>query len=390
MDAFFATLGRRLADPSRRLAHGQQKPLNRCVCGQPVFFDNSHCLACQSALGYLPDQAAVVTLAPAERLQTWRLAADETSPRYRRCANLDTAAMCNWLVPAESDHVFCLACRLSRTIPNLSEPGNELRWSKLEAAKRRMVAQLLALGLPVVPRSENPATGLAFDFLGTDYNGHQPVTGHASGLITLNIEEADDARREQMRTELNEPYRTLLGHFRHEVGHYYWDRLIAPTEWLEPFRERFGDERDDYTQALQRHYDQGPPFDWPSRHISAYATMHPWEDWAETWAHYLHMMDTLDTALNFGMRAGEGILEFEPFTRQALNDVNDPEGGLFLDFVNAWIELAAMLNELSRSMGQPDIYPFVLSATVVAKLHFVHRVVQASSSRQPSRQAERN
>ncbi|MFC3609259.1 zinc-binding metallopeptidase family protein [Stutzerimonas tarimensis] len=379
MDAFFAALGRRLADPSRRARNAAQKPLDQCTCGQPIFFGNSHCLNCQSALGYLPAYGKVATLAPTELPYRWRLDADPQSPHYRRCANLDSPAMCNWLVPADSEHHFCLACRLSRTIPDLSVPGNALRWSKLEAAKRRMVSQLLALGLPVVPRTEDSEAGLAFDFLGTDYSGHQPVTGHASGLITLNIEEADDARREQVRTELNEPYRTLLGHFRHEVGHYYWDRLVADSAWLEPFRECFGDERADYGQSLEQHYQQGPPSDWPSRYISAYATMHPWEDWAETWAHYLHMMDTLDTALTFGMRAGVGVLHFEPFTRESLHMTDDSDGQQFLDFVNAWIELAAMLNELSRSMGQSDIYPFVLSAAVVAKLHFVHRVVGATT-----------
>ena len=59
-----------------------------------------------------------------------------------------------------------------------------------------------------------------------------------------------------------------------------------------------------YAAALQAHYakggDVGP---WAERHVSAYASAHPWEDWAETWAHYLHMMDAVDTALGFGMSA---------------------------------------------------------------------------------------
>ncbi|TLX62818.1 hypothetical protein DN820_14485 [Stutzerimonas nosocomialis] len=376
MDAFFTSLSRRLNDAAHPLRAVTPR-IDQCTCGQPVYFGNSACLVCQSALGYVPERGRLATLRPGSDNGTWRLAEDPQSPSYRRCANLDSAAGCNWLLPAGGQDRLCLACRLTRVIPDLSVEGNDLRWRKLEAAKRRLVAQLLALGLPVVPKRENERDGLAFEFLGTDTSGRQPMTGHASGVITLNIAEADDARREEVRVQMHEPYRTLLGHFRHEVGHYYWDRLIADGPWLEPFRQLFGDEREDYGQALQRHYDDGPTPGWQTGYISAYATMHPWEDWAETWAHYLHMMDTLDTALSFGMRAAPGALELVPFTRAALYDPDDPEGDAFLNFINAWIELAAMLNELARSMGQPDLYPFVLPAAAIGKLQFVHRVIQA-------------
>jgi hypothetical protein len=201
------------------------------------------------------------------------------------------------------------------------------------------------------------------------------LTGHHRGLITLNIEEADDAKREQVRTALREPHRTLLGHLRHEVGHYYWDRLIAGTPWVEPFRKRFGDERADYVEALKRNYKLGPAEDWSQRCVSAYASMHPWEDWAETWAHYLHMLDTLDTALSFGLEGDDIEIEVEPYGENALDAVGDPDAPRFLSFVNAWLQLTALMNELSRSMGQYDFYPFVLSHQAVAKLHFVHRVV---------------
>lgn len=384
MEAFFVALGRRIDDPSRRLRDGSQKRLNQCTCGQPLYFDNSQCLACASPLGFLPERGLVATLTPGEQPDTWRLDGEPAAPAYRRCANLHTAAGCNWLLPATSDNALCLACRLNRTIPDLSVEGNAVRWGKFESAKRRLVAQLLELGLPVIPRSEDEAQGLAFDFLGATAMGEAPMTGHASGLITFNIAEADDDHREQVRANLREPYRTLLGHFRHEVGHYYWERLIAGTPWLEPFRTLFGDERQDYGAALQRHYEEGAPADWQADHVSAYATMHPWEDWAETWAHYLHMMDTVDTALRFGMRVGTGELEFEPFTRAALYDPTAPDAEDFLAVVNAWIELAAMLNALSRSMGQPDLYPFVLPATVIAKLHFVHRAVQSLTKPAPA------
>lgn len=275
----------------------------------------------------------------------------------------------------------CVACRLNRTIPDLGVPENPERWRKVEIAKRRLVAQLVSLGLPLIAKTEDEVAGLAFDFVGVDLQGRAPMTGHANGLITLDIKEADDAYREQVRVQMHEPYRTLLGHFRHEVGHYYWDRLIANSHWLEPCRALFGDERASYAEALDRHYQQGAPNDWSQAYVSAYATMHPWEDWAETWAHYLHMMDAVDTALGFGMSAREMDFDYQPFPIDTLYDPQHPGGLAFLSFVNAWIELAGMLNELSRSMGQPDFYPFILPPAVIAKLHFIHLVIQQAGGK---------
>ncbi|WP_409521469.1 putative zinc-binding metallopeptidase [Pseudomonas sp.] len=353
-----------------------EKANYQCACGQAVFFRNSVCLACSSPLGFAPDRGEIVPLSPAGEVDTWRITDDPKSQVYLRCANLTMPAGCNWLVPQASGQTLCVACQLNRTIPDLSVEGNGERWHKIEAAKRRLVAQLLDLGLPLISKAQNEETGLAFDLLGTDAEGQNPMTGHSGGLITLNVAEADDAHRERMRAQLHEPYRTLLGHFRHEVGHYYWDRLIAGSGWLADYRQLFGDERMDYGEALQRHYDNSAPADWQQSYVSAYATMHPWEDWAETWAHYLHMMDTLDTAVGFGMTAMNSDLDYIPYTRDVLYDPHDEQGDDFIAFVNAWIEMAAMLNELARSMGQPDTYPFVLPAPVIAKLHFIHRVVQ--------------
>ena len=170
--------------------------------------------------------------------------------------------------PANDHDALCIACSLNRTIPDLSIAENHERWRKVETAKRRLVAQLISLGLQVIPKTVDEDTGLAFDFIGVDLEGKAPTTGHANGLITLDIKEADDAHREQVRVQMHEPYRTLLGHFRHEVGHYYWDRLIANSHWLEPFRGLFGDERASYAEALERHYQQGAPLDW-QQHASA-------------------------------------------------------------------------------------------------------------------------
>ncbi|MDO7899414.1 zinc-binding metallopeptidase family protein [Pseudomonas citrulli] len=380
MYRFFEQLSSRIAAPflGDRSRNSKVWP---CRCGQSLFFRNSQCLACLAVLGYHPEQSLLSSLQPGEQPGTWSLDADPQAGLFRRCANLDTPAGCNWLLPANGQDTLCIACRLNRTIPDLSIPENPERWRKVEIAKRRLVAQLITLGLPVIAKTVDENAGLAFDFIGVDPDGQPPMTGHASGLITLDIKEADDAHREYVRQQMREPYRTLLGHFRHEVGHYYWDRLVASSHWLDAFRTLFGDERASYSDALDRHYQQGAPLDWQTHYVSAYATMHPWEDWAETWAHYLHMMDAVDTALGFGMSAREMDFDYQPFPPETLYDPWHPGGAAFLSFVNAWIELAGMLNELSRSMGQPDFYPFVVPAAVVTKLHFVHLVIQEAGGR---------
>ncbi|AKJ99761.1 MULTISPECIES: zinc-binding metallopeptidase family protein [Pseudomonas] len=380
MYRFFEQLSSRIAAPflGDRSRNSKVWP---CRCGQSLFFRNSQCLACLAVLGYQPEQSRLSSLQPGEQPDTWTLDADPQAGLFRRCANLDTPAGCNWLLPANDHDTLCIACRLNRTIPDLSIPENPERWRKVEIAKRRLVAQLITLGLPVVAKTVDEKAGLAFDFIGVDPDGKPPMTGHASGLITLDIKEADDAHREYVRQQMREPYRTLLGHFRHEVGHYYWDRLIANSHWLEAFRALFGDERASYAEALDRHYQQGAPLDWQTHYVSAYATMHPWEDWAETWAHYLHMMDAVDTALGFGMSAREMDFDYQPFPPETLYDPGHAGGAAFLSFVNAWIELAGMLNELSRSMGQPDFYPFVVPAAVITKLHFIHLVIQEEGGR---------
>ena len=222
---------------------------------------------------------------------------------------------------------------------------------------------------------EDPETGLMFDLLRAPPEGPRVLTGHANGLITLNVEEADDSKREKIRHSLREPYRTLLGHFRHEVGHYYWERLVYKSRWLEPCRTLFGDERADYAAALKANYDHGPPPDWANRFISSYATTHPWEDWAETWAHYMHVVDSLGTALGFGLETENLETHIQPFTHKDLYAPDDPGADRFLSLLNSWIKMTMVLNELARSMGQPDFYPFVMSSPVVAKLQFVQLVV---------------
>ena len=350
-----------------------------CRCGTHIFFRNSLCLTCQAPLGYLPGEARLVALDPGPQPGTWVAEGVRAPQKY--CGNRELPARCNWMLAADDPNPRCIACRLNRTIPNIDDADNARYWGLIELAKRRLVSELLALGLPVKSKvDEDQERGLMFDFLRSPAEGPRVMTGHACGLITLNVEEADDSTREKIRFEMHEPYRTLLGHFRHEVGHYYWDRLIVDTPWLERFRELFGDERADYAAALKANYQNGPPADWADRYISAYASTHPWEDWAETWAHYLHIVDSLGTALGFGLDAEDLEGTIEPFERDALYAPDHGGAGRFLSLLNSWIEMTMVLNELARSMGQADFYPFVMSKPMVAKLQFVHLVVEDARS----------
>jgi len=375
------------------------------ACGQAVYFENWGCNQCGATLGFLPDALRLAALeedadgfwtvvAAASPLRRPGLLArflcrrpeppmaDVDGRRYRKCGNYREHNVCNWMVPEESGEDLCIACRPNRTIPNLGRPDHPQKWYRIERGKRRLVYGLLRLGLPVVSRDEDPAHGLAFDFLSAqDAPADRPVmTGHADGLITLNIDEADPARRERIRVDLDETYRTLVGHFRHEIGHYYWDTLIRDGGNLETFRVLFGDERADYGEALEEHYRTGPPADWQDRFISVYASCHPWEDWAETWAHYLHIVDTLETAAHFGIEV-EWYLpdgscrsadpEFDPYT------IAD-----FTPIIENWLPLTFAVNNLNRSMGQQDLYPFVLPLPAIDKLAYVHGVVRAAARTQ--------
>lgn len=360
-----------------KAAHApRSKRAFRCACEAPVFFRNSQCLSCEAPLGYLPQAGDLRTLRAGEAAGHWRPVGDDVTGDFRRCANFDSPAGCNWMVPVEDPEGLCLACRLNRTIPNLDDETGPGFWREIEVAKRRLVSQLLALGLPVASKEADPERGLAFDLLRSPPDGPAVMTGHANGLITINVEEADDAIRERIRAQMHEPYRTLLGHFRHEIGHYYWDRLVRDTGWLAPFRELFGDERTDYAAAIQANYASGPPADWQDHHISAYASAHPWEDWAETWAHLLHILDSLDTAVAHGLDAEDLEMDTDPFCREDLYDPDDPQAEQVLFLLNSWVELVTVLNEMARSLGQPDFYPFVMPRAVVRKLHFVALVVR--------------
>jgi hypothetical protein len=348
-------------------------------CGQQVFFENTACVHCGRMLAYLPDLADIGSLDPTND-GTWQSPPGQESPRtYRLCDNYVTMRVCNWAVPVDDPNPLCRSCRLTVVIPDVSQPRAHEAWFKLEGAKRRLVFTLLSLGLPLSNRTEDPPGGLAFEFKAdVDPDAEPVLTGHAAGVITINIAEADDAERERRRAAVREPYRTLLGHLRHESGHYYWDRLVRDHPEIETFRALFGDERQSYEDSLDTHYRQGPPADWQTRFVSAYASSHPWEDWAETWAHYLHMVDTLDTAAACGLaltphQSGEPAME-RLVASAALRDVP------FDRLIDNWFPLTYAINSLNRGLGLADAYPFVLSRSAVDKLRYVHDIVGGARS----------
>ncbi len=324
-------------------------------CAQLVFFENTTCLHCGAALGFDWKERELLTLGEDALL---------------RCANVGVVG-CNWLVTGQDE--LCFSCRLTRTRAADDDREGMAELARAEAAKRWLLFELGELGLPIEGYRDRDG-GLTFDLLSSA--GRPVTTGHANGVITLDLAESDDARREARRQQLREPYRTVLGHLRHEVGHYYWP-ILAPDEAArERARGLFGDERADYEQALERHYEHGPPPDWAERFVSAYAAMHPAEDWAETFSHYLHIRDTLQTAAAYRLRV------LGPEAVAALGPGRDlssaPRTGLrsFEEILGEWLPLTYALNALNRSMGRRDLYPFVLRGPVVEKLELAHDLVE--------------
>jgi hypothetical protein len=330
-------------------------------CGERIYFENSRCEHCGSTLGYWSPSNAMFALTEAG--DAWTNVAGES---FSFCANAAYAA-CNWLVrPDRSSATFCDACALNRTIPDVTVEANLERWQRLELAKHRLIYTVKRLNLPLANGHEEPH-GLLFDFLSEhaeDGREGPIVTGHADGVITIDVSEADPAVRVDRRQRLGERYRTLLGHFRHEAGHYFFPHLVTPNVAAE-FHELFGDETIDYAAALARYYQDGPAPDWNECFVSAYASSHPHEDWAETFAHMIHIIDTLDSARSFGVGVSEASsLPFDSYRERDFNRL-----------WAAWLPLTLAVNELNRSVGNDDLYPFVLTPVSIDKLRFVHRVV---------------
>ncbi|OBI11222.1 MULTISPECIES: putative zinc-binding metallopeptidase [unclassified Mycobacterium] len=333
-------------------------------CGQRLAFENSECLSCGSALGFSLEQMALLVITRGDDSEhAGAVDADD----YQLCANLHLAE-CNWLVPRNDAGGLCTSCALTLERPNDNDADGLAAFARAEAAKRRLIAELHELKLPIVGRDRDPDYGLGFRLLSS---AHEKVfTGHENGVITLDLAEGDDVHREQLRVEMDEPYRTLLGHFRHEVGHYYFYRLITPSQDnLARFNELFGDPDADYQEALDRHYRDGAPEGWQESFVSSYATMHPAEDWAETFAHYLHIRDTLDTSAWCGLAPASAT-----FDRPNLGP------SAFPNIIELWLPLSWSLNMVNRSMGHDDLYPFVLPVAVLDKMQFIHDAIDEVSS----------
>lgn len=330
---------------------------HRCrVCDNPLFAENSVCVSCGTALGWSREERAIVPV-DAEGRYT-----DAAGLVWHVCRNLDLSG-CTWLARLEGGQ--CSSCDLTRTRPADDDAAGLAAYAVAEAAKRHLITELDGLGLPILgkdPVTGDPENGLAFDLLSSV---DEDVTiGHADGVITLDLAESDDAYRERVRARLAEPYRTMLGHLRHEVGHYYEWQLVRGDERMARCRELFGDESASYADALERHYSEGPPAGWETSHISTYATMHPFEDFAETWAHLLHICDTVETAREFGLATVGPVSAFSRF-RDVVTGV--------------WVPLSTALNQINRSMGKDDLYPFVIPAPVLDKLDFVASLVPATA-----------
>ncbi len=338
------------------------QPFPCSVCEQLLFFDNWTCLQCGSQVGYLPEAGQLVAL---RVVGEWFERIDEEPGRYRRCSNR-SLARCNWMISEGDPRDRCASCRLTSVRPNDTDVDSIEAFADAEAAKRQLLHQLRALGLPVVGRAVDAVRGVTFELLSS--RGRKVVTGHDSGVITLDLSESDDAHREFVRRQLGEPYRTVLGHLRHEIGHYYWPGLVKEQAHVPEFRELFGDERLTYEDARVRYYAQDD-VDWSGTHVSQYATMHPWEDWAETFAHYLHIHAGLVTAESIGLTVSEPALSAGRSAWRTRDHITIGE------MVQSWLGLTLSLNAMARSIGQSDLYPFVLSPQVVEKLDFVHRSI---------------
>ncbi len=412
-------------------------------CSHPVHFENTTCLNCGATLAFLPRHGRIAALAPTEE-GDWALipssgdtavdhadaAAGEPAPRYRLCDHYTSNSLCNWAIDADDSASLCESCRMSRVIPDLSRPGRAALLYQMETGKRRLLFNLMGMGLPVL--KDETALPLTFSFLEDPDDPTQPkvITGHDSGHITINLNEADDLHRHRSQEEMGESYRTVLGHFRHEIGHYYWDLLIAPTDpnpeadaqdhatpetmsdgtqaatepgaeepspsplaegarqphqtmtdglaLIERFRTIFGDEREDYCQALKRHY-ENPRQDWAESFISKYASSHPWEDWAETWAHYMHMYALLETSDDLAAHLPRVVAIDTPPPIA----MPRPRDGSFDELIKRWTAVSFSMNALSRSLGHPDPYPFAIPPAALEKMRFVHEVITTHQISRP-------
>ncbi len=347
-----------------------------CSCGETLFFDNTRCESCGSEAGFCPVCHLLVALR-GTAADGYRCGNPHCGTALAKCHNYQVQQVCNFCIPVAPagrvTEMFCGCCRYNTTIPDLTKQGNREKWRRLEAAKRRMFYQLDLLGLPRGKAVDGFNPPLSFEFKEDFTSAGSPeftgilsdtevvMTGHLNGKITINTREADPIERERLRVQFGEAHRSLIGHFRHEMGHYYW-ALLVRGKCEDAFKSAFGDHNNPlYSDALQQYYQQGPPADWAQRYASAYASMHPWEDFAETFAAYLEMVGALDTSAHTGLGAS-WIPQVSPNTG-------------FDDMISAYAKLGTAMNEMNRTMGLKDLLARPLVAPVIDKMRFVHQLV---------------
>ncbi|SFE56280.1 zinc-binding metallopeptidase family protein [Roseivivax sediminis] len=306
------------------------------ACGGATYLHNLAC-GCGHAIEFDPDAQAMQSLdAP--------------------CGNRD-AIGCNWR--AESDGL-CRSCAMTEVVPDLREDTNRPLWAETEAAKRWMLATLGRWGwFTASDPGDRPVFRLLSEKTATGEAG--VVMGHANGVITINVSEARSAVLAERQEELGELYRTMLGHMRHETAHFLQLRLLSSPGFPEAFRKLFGDERADYGAALKAHYaDPKPAGD---DHVTSYATAHPHEDWAETLAHLLHLVDLLDSAAAARLQLPDG-------PPRGYDAYAETDTETLLHFA---VGMSIAVNHVNRALDLPDLYPFVIRSGVRTKLAFAHR-----------------
>jgi hypothetical protein len=366
-------------------------------CGHAVFFENVRCGHCDALLGYLPrercmgafeaEEAAADPAAtePAAAPARWRrvgeACASAGNQPFTPCANRVQHDICNWMLDPGDAGPLCRSCRLTSVIPDLTVAGNTVRWAAIEAAKRRLMFTLIDHGLDPEPKtSSTDSKGLALQLLGAVPGGPRVMTGHAGGIVTINIAEADDVEREATRVAFGEPVRTLLGHLRHELGHYLQQRWITGPA-AEACRAVFGDEREDYAAALARYHAEGPPADWQQHFVTAYASAHPFEDWAETCAHVLLVSDAVQTAESWGLRLDGPVARARPKSSRS-----QPMDRVVVEH---WLPVAQFLNAMNRSLGLRDSYPYLMPDAVLRKMALVQRLLADAARRRKAAVARR-
>jgi hypothetical protein len=353
-----------------------------CTCGNELFFDNSICMCCKHEVGWCPRCVAITDVTTGN---DGAFICPRCDAKMVKCSNYASFNVCNRFVLRKegegsqgqtSAGIFCDCCRFNRIIPDLKIPGNKEKWYRLEAAKRRTLYDLNLVGLPYGNERDEIVPPLVFEFKGDPIpdkryrgmgDGQKVFTGHDCGVITINIQEADDIEREKLRVNMHEAQRSLLGHFRHEFGHYVWDVMIKGKS--EPACiALFGDHNDPgYDVALKAYYKDGPKPNWLLNYVSAYATMHPWEDFAETFAVYLDMSSTLDTAMYRNL-----IPPVDPKDLDAM--------------VDAYKRLGIALNEMNRTIGLLDFLPEVFAKPIREKLRYIHGLTR-NGKVEPAKQA---